>query len=144
MHRIRARKIIELSKVILEKYGGDLSRIKDLPPLDEAKKVLLELPGVGEKTADVILVNLGKSTFPVDTHITRISMRLGIAKSRNYREIQRAWMNILTPDPGRYLEVHLKLIQFGRDVCTARNPRCSVCGFKEVCNYYINNVKDKA
>ncbi|WP_054853333.1 endonuclease III [Vulcanisaeta distributa] len=137
MHRVRARKIIELSKVVLEKYGGDLMWIKDLP-LDDARKALLELPGVGEKTADVILVNLGKPTFPVDTHITRISLRLGIARSRNYREIQRAWMSILTPDPSRYLEVHLKLIQFGRDICRARNPRCDVCGFKEVCNYYIN------
>ena len=141
MHRVRARKILELSRVILEKYGGDLTWIRDAP-LEEARRALLELPGVGEKTADVILVNLGKPTFPVDTHITRISLRLGIARSRNYREIQRAWMNILTPDPGRYLEVHLKLIQFGRDVCRARNPRCDVCGFKDVCNYY-NNIKGK-
>ncbi|ADN51705.1 endonuclease III domain-containing protein [Vulcanisaeta distributa] len=142
MHRIRARKIIELSRVILERYGGDLTWIVD-SPLDEARKALLELPGVGEKTADVILVNLGKPTFPVDTHITRISIRLGIVKSRNYREIQKAWMGILTPDPSRYLEVHLKLIQFGRDVCRARNPRCDMCGFKEVCNYYMSNVKGK-
>ncbi len=142
MHRVRARKIIELSRVILEKYGGDLTWIRDAP-LEEARRALLELPGVGEKTADVILVNLGKPTFPVDTHITRISLRLGIARSRNYREIQRAWMNTLTPDPGRYLEVHLKLIQFGRDVCKARNPRCDVCGFKDVCNYY-NNIKGRA
>ena len=142
MHRVRARKILELSRVILEKYGGDLTWIKDAP-LEEARRALLELPGVGEKTADVILVNLGKPTFPVDTHITRISLRLGIARSRSYREIQRAWMNILTPDPGRYLEVHLKLIQFGRDVCRARNPRCDVCGFKDVCNYY-NNIRGRA
>ncbi|ADY00900.1 MAG: endonuclease III domain-containing protein [Vulcanisaeta sp.] len=142
MHRIRARKIIELSRVILENYRGDLTWIKDLP-LDEARKALLELPGVGEKTADVILVNLGKLAFPVDTHITRISIRLGIAKSRNYHEIQRAWMRILTPDPSRYLEIHLKLIQFGRDICIARNPRCDMCGFREVCTYYISNVRGK-
>lgn len=143
MHRVRARKIIELSRVILEKYGGDLTWIKD-SPIDEARRALLELPGVGEKTADVILVNLGKLAFPVDTHITRISLRLGIARTRNYREVQRAWVNILSPEPSRYLEVHLKLIQFGRDVCTARNPRCSICGFRGVCNYYVSNVKDKA
>ena len=141
MHRVRARKILELSRVILEKYGGDLTWIRDAP-LEEARRALLELPGVGEKTADVILVNLGKPTFPVDTHITRISLRLGIARSRNYREIQRAWMSILTPDPGRYLEVHLKLIQFGRDVCRARNPRCDVCDLKDVCNYY-NNIRGR-
>ncbi len=134
MHRVRARKILELSKVTLERYRGDLTWVKDLP-IDEARRALLELPGVGEKTADVILVNLGKPTFPVDTHITRISIRLGIVRSRNYHEIQRAWMSILTPDPSRYLEIHLKLIQFGRDICMARNPRCNICGFKDVCEF---------
>ncbi|MFP3173929.1 MAG: endonuclease III [Vulcanisaeta sp.] len=140
MYRVRARKILELSKVVIERFGGDLSWIKDLP-VDEARKLLLELPGVGEKTADVILVNLGKLAFPVDTHITRISLRLGIAKSRNYGEIRSAWMRILKPDPSRYLDVHLRLIQFGREICRAREPRCNVCGFKDVCRYYNEVVK---
>jgi endonuclease-3 len=140
MYRVRARKILELSKVVIERFGGDLSWIKDLP-VDEARKLLLELPGVGEKTADVILVNLGKLAFPVDTHITRISLRLGIVKSRNYGEIRSAWMRILKPDPSRYLDVHLRLIQFGREICRARGPRCNVCGFKDVCRYYNEVVK---
>jgi len=140
MYRVRARKILELSKVVIERFGGDLSWIKDLP-VDEARKLLLELPGVGEKTADVILVNLGKLAFPVDTHITRISLRLGIVKSRNYGEIRSAWMRILKPDPSRYLDVHLRLIQFGREICRAREPRCNVCGFKDVCRYYNEAVK---
>jgi endonuclease-3 len=140
MYRVRARKILELSKVVIERFGGDLSWIKDLP-VDEARKLLLELPGVGEKTADVILVNLGKLAFPVDTHITRISLRLGIVKSRNYGEIRSAWMRILKPDPSRYLDVHLRLIQFGREICRAREPRCNVCGFKDVCRYYNEVVK---
>ncbi|KUO86437.1 MAG: DNA lyase [Vulcanisaeta sp. MG_3] len=140
MYRVRARKILELSKVVIERFGGDLSWIKDLP-VDEARKLLLELPGVGEKTADVILVNLGKLAFPVDTHITRISLRLGIVKSRNYGEIRSAWMRILKPDPSRYLDVHLRLIQFGREICRAREPRCNVCGFKDACRYYNEVVK---
>ncbi|KUO82918.1 MAG: DNA lyase [Vulcanisaeta sp. OSP_8] len=140
MYRVRARKILELSKVVIERFGGDLSWIKDLP-VDEARKLLLELPGVGEKTADVILVNLGKLAFPVDTHITRVSLRLGIVKSRNYGEIRSAWMRILKPDPSRYLDAHLRLIQFGREICRAREPRCNVCGFKDVCRYYNEVVK---
>lgn len=140
MYRVRAKKILELSKVVIERFGGDLSWIKDLP-VDEARKLLLELPGVGEKTADVILVNLGKLAFPVDTHITRVSLRLGIVKSRNYGEIRSAWMRILKPDPSRYLDVHLRLIQFGREICRAREPRCNVCGFKDVCRYYNEVVK---
>jgi Predicted EndoIII-related endonuclease len=140
MYRVRAKKILELSKVVIERFGGDLSWIKDLP-VDEARKLLLELPGVGEKTADVILVNLGKLAFPVDTHITRVSLRLGIVKSRNYGEIRSAWIRILKPDPSRYLDVHLRLIQFGREICRAREPRCNVCGFKDVCRYYNEVVK---
>jgi len=140
MYRVRAKKILELSKVVIERFGGDLSWIKDLP-VDEARKLLLELPGVGEKTADVILVNLGKLAFPVDTHITRVSLRLGIVKSRNYGEIRSAWMRILKPDPSRYLDAHLRLIQFGREICRAREPRCNVCGFKDVCRYYNEVVK---
>lgn len=135
MHRVRSRKIVDLAKVVLEKYGGSLEWIRDLP-VDEAREVLLSLPGVGEKTADVILANLGKPAFPVDTHITRITLRLGLARSRSYRAIQEAWLRILGNDTGRYLEVHLKLIQFGRDICRARGPRCDMCGFREYCQYY--------
>jgi endonuclease-3 len=142
MYRARARKIIELSRVVLERFGGDLSWIKDLP-VDEARKILLDLPGVGEKTADVVLVNLGKPVFPVDTHIMRISLRLGIARSRKYSEVSNAWMRLLRPDPRKYLDVHLRLIQFGREICRARNPRCEVCGFRDVCRYYNEVVKRK-
>ncbi|MFB6470343.1 MAG: endonuclease III domain-containing protein [Vulcanisaeta sp. AZ3] len=140
MYRVRARKIVELAKVVIEKFGGDFSWVSNLS-VEDARKKLLELPGVGEKTADVILVNLGKLAFPVDTHITRISLRLGIARSKRYSEIRNAWMKILTPDPHRYLDVHLRLIQFGRDICRARSPRCNMCGFKNVCNYYNERVR---
>ncbi|WP_238375120.1 endonuclease III domain-containing protein [Vulcanisaeta thermophila] len=135
MYRVRASKIVELARVVLERYHGDLNWIAKLP-IDEARRLLLELPGVGEKTADVILVNLGKPAFPVDTHITRITLRLGLARSRSYGEVQRAWVNILGDAVDKYLEVHLRLIQFGRDVCRARGPRCDVCGFRDYCNYY--------
>lgn len=132
MQRMRAERIIELSRAVLSKYSGDLGWVKDLPT-DEARKRLMELPGVGEKTADVILVNLGRPTFPVDTHITRITLRLGLVDSRSYRKIRMAWMSIL--EPKDYLEVHLKLIQLGREVCRPRNPRCDVCGFRDHCAF---------
>ncbi len=125
MHRIRARKLIELSKAL---SYLDLSRIIHMD-VEEARRLLTSLPGVGEKTADVVLVNLGKPAFPVDTHITRIASRWGIGKK--YDEISRWFMEHLPRE--RYLEVHLKLIQFGRDYCRAKAPRCAECPVRDLC-----------
>ncbi|MGC9117467.1 MAG: endonuclease III domain-containing protein [Thermoproteus sp.] len=125
MHRVRARKLIELSRSL---SGVDLSRIADMD-VGEARRFLTSLPGVGEKTADVVLANLGKPAFPVDTHIARIARRWGIGK--RYGEISRWFMERLPPE--RYLEVHLKLIQFGRDYCKARSPRCRECPVSDLC-----------
>ena len=96
---------------------------------DAARKLLMGLPGVGRKTADVVLVNLGLPAFPVDTHITRIAKRWGVGS--RYEDISRWFMEQLPKE--RYLEFHLKLIQFGRDICKARNPRCEECPIGERC-----------
>ncbi|MEZ0249198.1 MAG: endonuclease III [Thermoproteus sp.] len=125
MNRIRARNLIELSRRVLD---VDLNSVRDMP-VDEARAFLKSLPGVGDKTADVILVNLGRPAFPVDTHITRIAMRWGIGK--RYEEISKWFLANFPPD--RYLEVHLKLIQFGRDYCKARAPRCGGCPVRDLC-----------
>ncbi len=125
MHRIRARKLIELSKAL---SGVDLSRIVDMDA-EEAKRFLTSLPGVGEKTADVLLVNMGKPAFPVDTHIARIARRWGIGNK--YGEISKWFMEHVPRE--KYLEVHLKLIQFGRDYCRARSPRCAECPVRDLC-----------
>ncbi|KUO87505.1 MAG: endonuclease III [Thermoproteus sp.] len=125
MHRVRARKLVELSRAL---SGVDLSRLAQMD-VEEARRFLTSLPGVGEKTADVVLVNLGKPAFPVDTHIARIANRWGIGAK--YGEISRWFMERLPP--GRYLEVHLKLIQFGRDYCRARSPRCGECPVRDLC-----------
>lgn len=126
MHNVRAKKLLELAEALKD---FDLGRLRDMPA-DEARRFLISLPGVGEKTADVILVNyLGKPAFPVDTHITRIARRWGIG--RRYGEISR-WFRERFP-PERYLEIHLKLIQFGRDYCRARNPRCGECPARSLC-----------
>ncbi|MEL9991712.1 MAG: endonuclease III [Thermoproteus sp.] len=125
MNRIRAKNLIELSRRVLD---VDLNSMRDMPA-DKARAFLKSLPGVGDKTADVILVNLGKPAFPVDTHITRIATRWGIGKK--YEEISRWFLENFPPN--RYLEVHLKLIQFGRDYCRARAPRCKECPVGDLC-----------
>jgi endonuclease-3 len=125
MHRQRAKKLVELSKAL---RGRDLAELASMPA-EEARRLLTSLPGVGEKTADVILVNMGKPAFPVDTHITRVAQRWGIG--RRYGEISSWFMRRLPPE--RYLEVHLKLIQFGRDYCRAKSPRCRECPVRDIC-----------
>lgn len=130
MHRQRSRYL----KALAETFATHEITPEKLINMgaEEARRLLLSLSGVGKKTADVVLVNLGLPAFPVDTHITRIARRWGIGKS--YDEISRWFMERLPPE--RYLEFHLKLIQFGRDVCTARNPKCGRCPIGPRCPSY--------
>lgn len=136
MHFNRARKIIELSKTILSEYNGDLNNILNLP-CELAREKLVSLPGVGDKTADVILLFTGKClTFPVDTHITRISKRLGVVKSNaNYHEIKSFWMK--NYPESEYLRLHLLLIALGRQFCSAKNPKHNVCPVKSMCKTWF-------
>jgi len=131
----RATKIIELSRIICEHYNGDLNNILNLP-CDEARRTLMLLPGVGAKTADVILLFTGKCpTFPVDTHITRVSKRIGIVSANaDYEEIRGVWMKMYKASD--YLRLHLLLIALGRQFCTARNPRHDACPVKVMCGFW--------
>lgn len=132
MHRRRARQLMELAEAAV---GVDLEGVRGMS-VGEARRFLMSMPGVGPKTADVILVNLGKPAFPVDTHILRISRRLGLAST--YDAASKAWMGIFKED--EYLWGHLSLIEFGRRVCRARNPKCGECGLRSYCNYYKERV----
>jgi len=132
MYRIRARNIRALADAFI-RHKVTPEKLREMGPA-EARKFLLSLPGVGEKTADVILVNLGLPAFPVDTHIRRIAKRWGIVG--NYGEISRRFMEAVPPE--KYLEVHLKLIQFGRDMCTARAPKCHICPIGSKCPSYTS------
>ncbi|MDI6891928.1 MAG: endonuclease III [Actinomycetota bacterium] len=125
LHNAKAAKIKAVSQVLLEEYGGDLMKILGLPR-DEAREGLMELPGVGQKTADVLL-NLvaGHPTFPVDTHIIRIARRLPLVKAKaGYEEIKAAFEKWTPPEKRRVL--HLALIEHGREVCKAK-PKCELC-----------------
>ncbi len=86
----------------------------------------------------MILVNLGKPAFPVDTHILRISKRLGLAST--YNEASKAWMGGIFRKDEYLWGGHLSLIEFGRNVCRARNPKCGECGLRDYCDYYKRRV----
>ncbi|MCY0868658.1 MAG: endonuclease III [Desulfurococcus sp.] len=136
MHRRRARVLKELAEYFSKPgFSEELtSRITREGSVEKARELLVKLPGVGYKTADVVLLRFfGKPVFPVDTHIARITNRLGFTSSRRYLDISRFWME--NTSPSNYLDLHLYLITHGRRVCRARNPLCSKCVLRDICSY---------
>lgn len=120
------------SRVILEKFGGSMKPILALP-LEEARKILTEIPGVGPKTADVVLLfSAEKPTIPVDTHVNRVSKRLGLAPQKADYEAIRRSLQSLFPQKD-YLAVHLLLISHGRQYCKAQKPLCKTCPVNTHC-----------
>lgn len=103
---------------------------------DEARKYLLKLKGVGPKTAGIVMLfTFGMPAFPVDTHIYRVTKRLGWIGSRDSREKAHAILEKLVP-PDIFYPFHLNLIEHGRAVCKAGKPRCEVCALRNACEYY--------
>jgi endonuclease-3 len=120
------------SKTIHEKYNDSLHTILSLP-LEEARKTLTEMPGVGPKTADVVLLfSAQKPTIPVDTHVNRVSKRLGIAPKHGDYEIIRSNLQNLF-DETDYLFAHQLLIGHGRKFCKAQKPLCNNCPIINYC-----------
>jgi len=132
LYRNKSKVIKELSRVVLEKFSGSLDFIHSLP-LEEARKTLIGLSGVGPKTADVVLMFCaGKPTIPVDTHVNRVSKRLGLAPPEaDYEGVRKALQSLYSPKD--YLPVHLLLISLGRRHCKARNPLCRSCPVNMLC-----------
>jgi endonuclease-3 len=132
LYRSKAPRIIETSRIIDERYGGRLTKVLN-EPYHQAKDELMTLPGVGPKTADILLAFVAKNpVIPVDTHIARVTKRLGIARSNaNYEEI-RTSLEALIP-PRNRIRVHLSIIEFGREICRAPKPRCSTCSLNRSC-----------
>lgn len=104
-------------------------------PRDEARAWLRSVPGVGPKTAAIVLqFGLRKPAFAVDTHVDRVGRRLGLIPARMSTEDAHAWMEALVP-PARYGPLHRFLVRHGREICTARRPRCEVCPIRPWCEY---------
>ena len=132
MYRNKAKTIRQVSKTIQERYDGDLKPILSLP-IEEARKTLMQLAGVGPKTADVVLLFSAKQkTIPVDTHVNRVSKRLGLAPTKgNYEVVRQELQSIY--DPRDYMQVHALLILHGRKYCKARAPLCKECPINMLC-----------
>jgi endonuclease-3 len=132
LYRNKARKIKELSKTVCMQFHGSLDFMYS-EPLEKSRELLMSIPGVGPKTADVMLLFIAeKPTMPVDTHVNRVSRRLGLASLKaNYEGIRRSLESLY--DPHDYLAVHLLLISLGRKFCKARNPLHKPCPVNALC-----------
>jgi endonuclease-3 len=105
-------------------------------PTDAARKWLLSMPGVGPKTAAIVLCfAFGKPAFPVDTHVHRVTRRLGLIPQKTTREKAHELLEDVVPRR-MYFSLHLNLIAHGRAVCHARGPECTGCAVRSLCDYY--------
>ena len=131
LFRSKARHLMITSRMLVEKHGGQVPRTRE---------ALEALPGVGRKTANVILnVAFGEPTCAVDTHIFRVSNRTGLAPGKTPFEVE---MQLMKRVPVKYLvEAHHWLILHGRYVCVARSPRCAQCGVSAWCDYFKTEFK---
>jgi len=125
LYNSKAENIIKTCRIVIEKHGGEVPR---------SRHELEALPGVGRKTANVILnTAFGEPTIAVDTHIFRVSNRTGLAKGKTPLEVEKR-LTKLTPDEFK-LDAHHWLILHGRYVCKARTPLCGECPIIEWCEY---------
>lgn len=125
LFRNKAKNTVALSRLLLERHGGEV-------PHD--REALEALPGVGRKTANVVLNTVfGDPVMAVDTHIFRLSNRTGLASGKDVRTVEDALMRRI---PREYLkDAHHWLILHGRYVCTARKPACGACIVRDLCGY---------
>jgi endonuclease-3 len=131
LYQSKAKNILGTCKALLEEHGGHVP--KEL-------KALTALPGVGRKTANVVLANaFGIPALPVDTHVFRVSQRLGLAKAKTPEQVERQLMEVFPKQD--WIDAHHLLIHHGRQLCRARNPLCPACPLKNLCPYFQNQGK---
>ena len=130
--RAKARDIVASAQMLLERFGG---KVPD--NMDD----LLSLPGVGRKTANVVMANaFGIPTIAVDTHVFRVSNRLGLAHARDVLETEKQLMQVVPRED--WIAAHHWLIFHGRRVCAARKPACDACTLAPLCEYFNRKGDD--
>jgi endonuclease-3 len=143
LYNVKSKRIKELSQAVLEKFEGAISSVLALPK-EEARKRLMELPGIGKKTADVLLAHMHSyaEVMVVDTHIERIAKRLGLVKpNAKYEEIQKALKAFIPWEKGERTSGLLWLL--AKYTCRAQNPKCHECPIVKLCAYKGKAEKKK-
>lgn len=128
-YNVKASRIKEASRILIEKYNSDVpSNLKDL----------LTLPGVGRKTANCVLVyGFKKAAIPVDTHVHRISNRIGIVNTKKPEETETVLQKSI--EKKYWIDVNETFVRYGQNICLPIKPKCNVCRLTEICKYYEKN-----
>lgn len=129
LYNTKAKNIIKTCEALVEKFGGNVP---------DNRQALEALPGVGRKTANVVLnTAFNHPTMAVDTHIFRVANRIGLAQGKTPLAVEK---QLLENIPKKYLQdAHHWLILHGRYTCTARNPKCDQCPIRDYCQYYTHD-----
>jgi endonuclease-3 len=129
LYRNKAKYILKTCQILIDDFKGKVP---------STRKELLKLSGVGRKTANVVLANaFYKAAFPVDTHVFRVSERLGLSSGKNVDQTEKELTELI---PKKYwIDFHHWLIDHGRAICKAQNPDCENCFAGHLCRYYQNN-----
>lgn len=126
LYKSKSEKIKQTSKILCELYNGEVP---------DTLEELVKLPGVGRKTAGVVLSNaFGQDAIAVDTHVFRVANRIGIVNTSTPEKTEFALMKAIPKN--RWSKSHHLMIFHGRRICKARNPECSICPIKDMCSYF--------
>jgi endonuclease-3 len=142
LYNVKSKRIKDLSQAVIEKFGGDLSSVLNLPK-ESARKKLMELPGIGKKTADVLLAQRHShaEVMVVDTHMDRIAKRIGLVEpDAKYDDVQKALQVFIPWEKGERIGGLFWLL--AKYTCRAQNPKCFECPIIELCDYG-NKTKSK-
>ncbi|NHI92976.1 MAG: endonuclease III [Candidatus Lokiarchaeota archaeon] len=134
LHNQKSKRIKEISTLILNEYNGNMDLILKIP-LKQARKILVNIKGVGYKTADILLLFYSNYlTLPLDTHIQRVSKRMGFASADDkYEDIRIKLQAVIANTLDDFIESHLFIIELGRKYCKAIKPQCDQCPVSEFC-----------
>lgn len=125
LYKNKAKNAVNLAKMLIENYGGEVP---------EEYEDLIKLPGVGRKTANVVLAEgFGRNRIAVDTHVFRVANRIGLTDGKDPTEVEETLMARLPEE--NWTRAHHLLIFHGRKVCHARKPDCANCGINKICMY---------
>lgn len=131
LYKEKAERIIQVANILIEKYDGKVP--------DTLEK-LVELPGVGRKTANIVLhVSFGQNALAVDTHVHRISNRLGWVKTKTPEQTEEELKKILVPS--LWGPVNGSMVEFGKNICRPISPKCEICFLTECCKYFISSER---
>jgi endonuclease-3 len=132
LYQTKAKNVVAMARILLDKHNGEVP---------STREELEELPGVGRKTANVVLNTLfHQPTMAVDTHIFRLANRLGIAKGKDVLAVERGLLAVI-PDEFM-LDAHHWLILHGRYICKARKPECERCAITQYCDYFHSGARE--